>query len=59
MTGGLWIVDKGYWQMAVLLYVLAALGFSAVIFFMISPLPGVALEKKLIMSHLWDSEWVI
>jgi len=28
MTGGLWFVEKGYWQMAVLLYIFAALGFS-------------------------------
>ena len=28
MTGGLWIVDTGFWQMAVLMYVLATLGFS-------------------------------
>tara|TARA_Y100001947_G_C10304657_1_gene288821 strand:- start:188 stop:1306 length:1119 start_codon:yes stop_codon:yes gene_type:complete len=46
MTGGLWIVDKGYWQMAVLLYVLAALGFSGSNIFYDSLLPDVASEKK-------------
>ena len=46
MTGGLWIVDKGYWQMAVLFYVLAALGFSGSNIFYDSLLPGVASEKK-------------
>ena len=42
MTGGLWIVDKGYWQMAVLFYVLAALGFSGSNIFYDSLLPSVA-----------------
>ena len=46
MTGGLWIVDKGYWQMAVLFYVLAALGFSGSNIFYDSLLPSVASEKK-------------
>ncbi len=46
MTGGLWIVDKGYWQMAVLFYVLAALGFSGSNIFYDSLLPGVASEKN-------------
>ncbi len=46
MTGGLWIVDKGFWQMAVLMYVLATLGFSGSNIFYDSLLPGVASEKK-------------
>ena len=46
MTGGLWIVDKGYWQMAVLFYVLAALGFSGSNIFYDSLIPGVASEKN-------------
>ena len=46
MTGGLWIVDKGYWQMAVLFYVLAALGFSGSNIFYDSLLLDVASEKK-------------
>ena len=46
MTGGLWIVEKGYWQMAVLFYVLAALGFSGSNIFYDSLLPGVASEKN-------------
>ncbi|GIT71330.1 MAG: hypothetical protein Ct9H300mP28_11440 [Pseudomonadota bacterium] len=49
MTGGLWIVDKGYWQMAVLFYVLAALGFSGSNIFFDSLLPGWLQKKKLIM----------
>ena len=28
MTGGLWIVNQGHWQMAVFVYVLAAVGFA-------------------------------
>jgi UMF1 family MFS transporter len=46
MTGGLWIVEQGYWQMAVFFYVLAALGFSGSNIFYDSLLPGVASEKK-------------
>lgn len=46
MTGGLWIVEQGYWQMAVFFYVLAALGFSGSNIFYDSLLPGLASEKK-------------
>ncbi len=46
MTGGLWIVAQGHWQMAVLLYVLATIGFSSSNIFYDSLLPGVASEKK-------------
>ncbi len=49
MTGGLWMVAQGHWQMAVLLYVLATVGFSGGNIFYDSLLPGVASEKK------WDS----
>lgn len=46
MTGGLWMVAQGYWQMAVLLYVLAVVGFSGSNVFYDSLLPGIASEKK-------------
>ncbi len=46
MTGGLWFVDKGYWHMAVLIYIMATLGFSGSNIFYDSLLPGVATEKK-------------
>ncbi len=46
MTGGLWFVEKGYWQMAVLFYVFAALGFSGSNIFYDSILPSIASEKK-------------
>jgi len=46
MTGGLWMVAQGYWQMAVLLYVLATVGFSGGNIFYDSLLPGIASEKK-------------
>ncbi len=46
MTGGLWIVEKGYWQMAVFMYVLAALGFSGSNIFYDSLLSSVASKEK-------------
>lgn len=46
MTGGLWFVEQGYWQMAVLLYIFATVGFSGGNIFYDSLLPGVASEKK-------------
>jgi len=46
MTGGLFMVAQGHWQMAVLLYVLATIGFSGSNIFYDSLLPGVASEKK-------------
>ena len=46
MTGGLWFVEKGYWQMAVLFYIFAALGFSGSNIFYDSILPSIASEKK-------------
>jgi len=46
MTGGLWFVRQGFWQMAILLYVLATVGFSGGNIFYDSLLPGVASRKK-------------
>ena len=46
MTGGLWMVAQGFWQMAVLLYVLASVGFSCSNLFYDSLLPGIAPEEK-------------
>lgn len=46
MTGGLWMVAQGHWQMAVVLYVLATIGFSGGNIFYDSLLPGVASKKK-------------
>lgn len=46
MTGGLWMVKQGHWQLAVLLYILAAVGFSGGNIFYDSLLPGVASSKK-------------
>jgi UMF1 family MFS transporter len=46
MTGGLWFVAQGYWQMAILLYVLGTVGFSGANIFYDSLLPGVASKKK-------------
>ncbi|MBU2648350.1 MFS transporter [bacterium] len=46
MTGGLWFVAQGFWQMAVFVYVLATVGFSGGNIFYDSLLPGVATKKK-------------
>lgn len=46
MTGGLWVVAEGHWQMAALFYVLAAMGFSGGNIFYDSLLPNIASEKK-------------
>jgi len=46
MTGCLWFVEQGFWQMAILLYVLGAVGFSGGNIFYDSLLPGVASKKK-------------
>lgn len=46
MTGGLWIVQQGHWQLAVFLYVVATIGFSGANIFYDSLLPGVASDKK-------------
>lgn len=47
MTFGLYLVGQGNWQMAILLYVLAAIGFSSSNIFYDSLLTGVASEKKM------------
>lgn len=46
MTGGLWMVQQGQWQMAIILYILATVGFSGSNIFYDSLLPGVASDKK-------------
>lgn len=46
MTGGLWFVHQGYWQLAVLLYVLGGIGFSGGNIFYDALLPGVASRKR-------------
>ncbi len=46
MTGGLWMVAQGHWQMAVILYVLATVGFSGSNIFYDSLLPSIASKKK-------------
>jgi len=47
MTSSLYMVSKGDWQSAVILYVLAAIGFSGGNIFYDSLIMGVASEKKL------------
>ena len=46
MTGGLWLVQAGQWQMAVLFYIVGTIGFSGGNIFYDSLLPAVASEKK-------------
>lgn len=46
MTGALWFVQAGMWQMAVILYILATVGFSGSLIFYDALLPAVASEKK-------------
>jgi len=46
MTGGLWMVAQGNWQMAVLFYVIATIGFSSGIVFYDALLPGLASEER-------------
>jgi len=46
MTGGLWMVAQGQWQMAIIFYILASVGFSGGNIFYDSLLPGVATKKK-------------
>jgi UMF1 family MFS transporter len=47
MTGGLWIVQQGHWQMALVFYALATAGFMAGNIFYDALLVGVASRKKL------------
>ncbi len=46
MTGGLFMVHQGQWQVAAFMYVVATIGFSGGNIFYDSLLPGVASEKK-------------
>ncbi len=46
-TGALWMVKQGDWQLAVLLYVIGSIGYSAGNIFYDSLLPGVASKKKI------------
>jgi MFS transporter, UMF1 family len=46
MSGSLWMVAQGHWQMAAAFYVLATVGFSGGNIFYDSLLPGVASAKK-------------
>ena len=46
MTGALWFVQIGMWQLAVVFFVSATVGFSGANIFYDSLLPGVASEKK-------------
>ena len=46
MTGGLWMVSQGNWQMAVLFYVMATIGFASGNVFYDSLLPGLASEER-------------
>ncbi len=45
-TGGLWFVAQGFWQLAVILYITATIGFSGGNIFYDSLLPSVASEEK-------------
>jgi len=46
MTGGLWMVAQGNWQMAVLFYVIATIGFASGNVFYDAMLPGMASEER-------------
>ena len=46
MTGSLWFVRAGYWQLAILFYITGTIGFSGANIFYDSLLPGIASEKK-------------
>ena len=53
MTGGLWMVSQGNWQMAVLFYVIATIGFASGNVFYDSLLPGLTSEERVdIVSSL-------
>ena len=47
MAGGLWMVGQGHWQMAVLFYVVASVGYMGGNIFYDSLLPSVALNEDL------------
>ena len=46
MTGGLWMVAQGNWQMAVLFYVIATIGFASGNVFYDALLPSLASEER-------------
>ncbi|MBL7006468.1 MAG: MFS transporter [Spirochaetia bacterium] len=46
MTGSLWFVRAGYWQLAILFYITGTVGFSGANIFYDALLPGIASEKK-------------
>ena len=46
MTGGLCIVNQGHWQMAVLFYMIATIGYASANIFYDSLLPDIASEKN-------------
>ncbi len=46
MTGGLWMVAQGQWQMAILVYILATIGFSGGNIFYDSLLPGISTKEN-------------
>ncbi|MFA7641953.1 MAG: MFS transporter [Sphaerochaetaceae bacterium] len=46
MTGGLWFVQAGMWELAVMFYILATVGFSGSLIFYDALLPSVASPKK-------------
>ena len=46
MTGALWFVQVGMWQLAVVFYITATVGFSGANIFYDSLLPGLASDKK-------------
>ena len=45
-TGGLWIVNQGHWQMAILFYIIASIGFMSGNIFYDALLPAVATKEK-------------
>jgi UMF1 family MFS transporter len=47
MTGGLWLVTRGDWPLAVALYVAANVGFSGGMSFYDALLPGIASEREI------------
>lgn len=47
MTAALFLVDKGRWEVAILVYVIGITGFSGSIIFYDSMLPGIAAESRI------------
>ena len=47
MTGSLWMVKQGDWQLAVIFYILATIGFSGGNIFYDSLLPSIASKEKI------------